>query len=30
MTQAGLHVVFDSAFSDPPRVAELEYILQSS
>ncbi|KAG7402509.1 Protein SERAC1 [Fusarium oxysporum f. sp. rapae] len=26
MTQAGLHVIFDSAASDPPRVAELDIV----
>ncbi|EGU77181.1 hypothetical protein FOXB_12308, partial [Fusarium oxysporum f. sp. conglutinans Fo5176] len=26
MTQAGLHVIFDSASSDPPRVAELDVV----
>ncbi|SPJ79161.1 uncharacterized protein FTOL_07552 [Fusarium torulosum] len=26
MTQAGLHVIFDSASSDPPRVAELDIV----
>ncbi|KAF9766603.1 hypothetical protein IL306_000964, partial [Fusarium sp. DS 682] len=26
MTQAGLHVIFDSAYNDPPRVAELDVV----
>lgn len=28
MAQAGLHVIYDSASSDPPCEAELEYVLQ--
>lgn len=28
MTQAGLHIIFDSAGDDPPLVPELEYVLQ--